>query len=226
VSAPSPKIEPTLIEYGVAAFAVLFLATLGGQVPTYLWSEWNAPTDGSWLGGPWYELPSPAGALRWAGLEAAPLVALLFLDRRGTPPGMLLGAALVLSIATALLSVAAWCLQSIWDEGSGASIDIERAFRQLLTVSDTTGILGIAVGDFLATRRRARLAVGLAYAVPTIPFWVVSVLRAGPRGERLAVALDGAVAVVVVAVLLPLAFRLVPRAFERFGLHVREEPAA
>jgi hypothetical protein len=216
------------VAFGLAALPALFAGTIAGQLPTYLWTRWTiaALPPGSWYPGPFYEL-SIVDSFRVAALAAASLAALAFLDRRGTRPLLLFFAAAGLAVATALLLVAAWFVRFPWDPDAGiVAAPLDQVVRSMLSIQLGLWLLAIAIGGFLATPRRARWSVGLAYAAPSILASFFQTWSAGIAGERIATALNGAGYVLVTSIAFPMAVRLVVRMLERIVPHGGDEPCS
>jgi len=224
----SEQREPTLIEYATAAFVALSLAAFAGQLSLWLWFVLSEATATR----PSVGLQLIPFLVRSSATRTAMLVVLFWAARRKAHPALLLLAAVALSVVERLgVGVAAWLTGQLSPgldgraPGAGPTFEVvaRHTLVGLVSCGGITQMSGVALAGWLATLARRTLASGLAVAVTGVAFVLSIPLRSLDPALRIGFLLQCLAYCVAITVLLPLAIRIVPRAFERLGLSGHEE---
>jgi hypothetical protein len=214
------KREPTLIEFATAALGSLLLSAIAGLL-AYRTLQPGHLT--AWL----------PHAFRSSALAAGSFVAMVAIARRGTGEMALFGFALAIAVIATCAEWVSWWISggmapAFGGERVSASFadTIRQMLHQDLSLTGVISLTFIALANCLATLWRRSRFVGLLLSLGSVPAGILFVLGARySLAHREASALLYLTSCVTLAVLLPLALRLVPRAFERAGLSPPPDPA-
>jgi hypothetical protein len=213
--------EPSFAEYAAAALAALIAAALAEALAIYLWFLLeNKPTLYGAL------LTVLTSGLRRGAARATVLVALAVLARRGVRSAPLLGASLVLALLEKLAAgIGLWIYYQFKGIPIGGQME-EMLADVIRGIASRDGLLEVALiglGVWLATLSRRTSFTGLFIGGAVVLHGFLRLLWAGLPAAGGVYAARFCAYGVVVAISLPLALRLVPRAFEKIGLAPREE---